>query len=123
MGAPDLRVPLLSVQPGGLPYLVRATLGELLGNLFLYNVIFAITVCALAVHTGAVRLIFAMARDNNLPFGSALSRVAGSGTPVLPVLVVGVVAVVILLMNLNSPNLMKAIVAVAVMWANLASLL
>jgi urea carboxylase system permease len=124
MAAPDLGDPLLSVQTGGLPYLVRATLGELLGNLFLYDVIFAITVCTLAVHTGAVRLIFAMARDNNLPFGSALARVSvGSGTPVLAVLAVGAVAALILLVNLNSPNLISAVVAVSVVWANLAYLL
>jgi hypothetical protein len=34
-----------------------------------------ITVCALAVHASAVRLIFAMARDNNLPFAQPLARV------------------------------------------------
>jgi amino acid transporter len=124
MAAPDLHDENLSSQAGGLPFIVRATLGEFIGNLFLGNVIFAITVCALAVHTGAVRLIFAMARDNNLPFGSALARVSGaSGTPILAVLVVGAVAALILVANINSPKLMAAIVAVAVVWANLAYLL
>ena len=124
MAAPDLQDKNLSSQTGGLPFIVRTTLGDVIGNLFLGNVIFAITVCALAVHTGAVRLIFAMARDNNLPFGSALARVSGvSGTPILAVLVVGAVAALILVMNINSPKLMAAIVAVAVVWANLAYLL
>src|SRR5207244_7265242 len=74
--------------------------------------------------TWAVRLVCAMARDNNLPFGSALARVsAGSGTPLLPVLVAGALAMLILLVNLNSAKLMEAIVAVSVVWANLAYLL
>jgi urea carboxylase system permease len=124
MAAPSLTDPLLANESGGLPYIVRAALGEWVGNLFLWNVIFAITVCALAVHTGAVRLIFAMARDNNLPFAPALARVsARSGTPLLPVLVAGGLAVTILLVNLGSPKLMNAIVAVSIVWANLAYLL
>ena len=44
--------------------------------LLLVEVIFAVFVCALAVHAAAVRLMFAMARDNNLPFADALSHVS-----------------------------------------------
>jgi urea carboxylase system permease len=124
MAAPDLHQPLLSTQAGGLPFIVRASLGPLVGSVFLYNVVFAIAVCTLAVHTGAVRLIFAMARDNNLPFAPALARVSRrSGTPVLAVLVVGAGAMLILLVNIDSPKLIDAIVAVSVVWANLAYLL
>ena len=46
--------------------------------LFLADVVFAVFVCALAVHAGTVRLVFAMARDNNLPFATWLGHV-GSG--------------------------------------------
>jgi urea carboxylase system permease len=124
MAAPDLRNKALGEDSGGLPLLVRSSLGDDLGSLFLWNVIFAITVCALAVHAGAVRLIFAMARDNNLPFSRVLARVSGtSRTPILPALVAGILAVVILLINVNSPKLIEAIVAVAIIWANLAYLL
>jgi urea carboxylase system permease len=122
--AADLRDPLLAMETGGLPYLVRSTLGGFFGNLFLWNVVFAIVVCALAVHTGAVRLIFAMARDNNLPFAVAMARVWGrTGTPVLPVVLTGAAATVILVINLNSKKLMDAIVGVSIVWANLAYLL
>jgi urea carboxylase system permease len=124
MAAPDLQAPNLSAIDGGLPYIVQETLGDAVGSLFLWDVVFAITVCALAVHTGAVRLIFAMARDNNLPCGRALARVSGaSRTPVVPAVVAGVLAVAVLLVNTNSRKLMDAIVAVAILWANLAYLL
>ena len=53
---------------GGLPFLVKDVLGPRLGVFLLLEVIFAVFVCALAVHAGTVRLMFAMARDNNLPF-------------------------------------------------------
>ena len=40
---------------GGLPFLVKNVLGEKLGVLLLVEVIFAVFVCALAVHASAVR--------------------------------------------------------------------
>jgi urea carboxylase system permease len=124
MAAPDLRNPLLAEDRGGLPLIVRSTLGPVLGNLFLWDVIFAILVCALAVHAGAVRLIFAMARDNTLPFSAPLARVsATSRTPIVPAVLAGVAAVLVLLVNVQSPKLLDAILAVAVVWANLAYLL
>src|SRR5262249_17846977 len=63
MAAGDLHDPRLLQDDGGLPLIVTQTLGRGLGTLFLCDVVFAITVCALAVHTGTVRLLFAMARD------------------------------------------------------------
>ena len=60
---------------GGLPMIVKDVLGPGLGRLFLIDVAFAVFVCALAVHAGTVRLIFAMARDNNLPMARALGHV------------------------------------------------
>ena len=56
--------------------LVKSVLGETTGRLFLCNVIFAITVCTLAVHSGSVRLMFAMGRDGFLPFSKSLSEVS-----------------------------------------------
>ena len=67
--------PELGQIAGGLPMIVKDVLGPGLGTLFLIDVVFAVFVCALAVHAGTVRLIFAMARDNNLPFARALGRV------------------------------------------------
>ncbi len=42
-----------------------------LGKIFLVCIVVAVTVCSLAVHAAAIRLTFAMARDNALPFGGA----------------------------------------------------
>jgi urea carboxylase system permease len=124
MAAPDLRSPLLGDDNGGLPYIVKETLGGTLGTVFLCDVIFAITVCTLAVHTGTVRLLFSMARDNRLPFGRALARVsARSRTPILPAIVAGLLACLMLLINVDFPNLIKVVTSVAILWANLAYLL
>jgi urea carboxylase system permease len=123
MAVGDLQSAALGEESGGLPYVVKDVLGEGLGNLFLWDVVFAITVCTLAVHTGIVRLIFAMARDNNLPFGRRLAHVSPSSrTPVVPALVGGVLAVGILAANVNFPNVIDVVTAVAILWANLAYL-
>src|SRR5260370_3609037 len=63
LSAGSLTAAELSSEEGGLPYLVRGVLGETLRTVFLVDVLFAISVCVLAVHTGAVRLLFASARD------------------------------------------------------------
>lgn len=124
MAAPNLDAQQVSELSGGLPFIVTQTLGSGLGKVFLCIVIFAIFVCTLAVQSGAVRLIFAMARDNNLPFSVALARVARtSRTPILPAVVSGVLALLILVVNVNAPKLIVAIGSVAIVWANLAYLL
>src|SRR5207253_2850745 len=69
-------------------------------------------------------IMFAMARDNNLPFSAALSRVSGrSRTPVVPALVAGLLAALILVVNAALPGLIDLVAPVAVLWANLAYLL
>jgi urea carboxylase system permease len=107
----------------GLPSLVKDTLGETVGTLFLCDVIFAIVVCALAVHTCTVRLTFAMARDNNLPFGAVLARVSGaSHTPIVPAVVAGLLAAAILVVNVTLPGFIDLVAPIAILWANLAYL-
>jgi urea carboxylase system permease len=109
---------------GGLPFLVKDVLGSKLGVFLLLEVIFAVFVCALAVHAGTVRLIFAMARDNNLPFAHALAHVQSwSKAPIVPSVVVGVLAAAILVINVNLPNVIETLCSVAIVWANLAYLL
>src|SRR5262249_48396546 len=124
MAVGDLRSPKLADGSSGLPGVVTDVLGEPLGKLFLCDVIFAIVVCSLAVHGSTVPLTFAMARDNNLPFGSVLAHVsARSRTPVVPAVVAGVLAVAILLVNVNFPKAVEIVLGVAILWANLAYLL
>jgi urea carboxylase system permease len=109
---------------GGLPMIVKEVLGPGLGTLFLIDVVFAVFVCALAVHAGTVRLIFAMARDNNLPMARALGRVPRrTQAPALPALLVGALAAGLLVVHINLPHVIETLCAVAIIWVNLAYLL
>jgi urea carboxylase system permease len=109
---------------GGLPFLVKDVLGARLGVFLLVEVIFAVFVCALAVHAAAVRLMFAMARDNNLPMAHALAHVsARTRAPIVPAIVIGVLASAILILNINLPHVIEMLCSVAIVWANLAYLM
>jgi urea carboxylase system permease len=109
---------------GGLPLLVKDVLGEKLGALLLVQVVFAVFVCALAVHAAAIRLMFAMARDRDLPFADALAHVSSrTRSPVFPALVIGLLAAAILIVNINLPNVIEMLCSVAIVWANLAYLM
>ena len=71
----------------GLTYVVTSVLGDGFGKLLLICVAIAIFVCALANQTGAVRMIYAMSRDNALPFSRSFSKVSSRGqAPVVPCL-------------------------------------
>jgi urea carboxylase system permease len=121
MAAPDLGNPDLGNIRGGLPMLVKSVLGETTGKLFLCIVIFAIIVCTLAVHSGAVRLMFAMGRDALLPFSRSLSKVsAKTHTPVLATVLCGLAALIILVVNLQFPKVFELVTSIAILWANLA---
>jgi len=109
---------------GGLPFLVKDVLGAKLGVFLLVEVIFAVFVCALAVHAASVRLMFAMARDNNLPLAHAFAHVtARTRAPILPAVVIGTLAGAILILNINLPHLIEMLCSVAIVWANLAYLM
>jgi urea carboxylase system permease len=124
MAVRDPADPNLSSAAFGLPYLVRTTLGSTLGQVFLWDVVFAITVCALAVHTGMSRLLYAMARDGTLPLARPLAHVSpATRTPVVAVLVSGGLAVLLLVGNINSPRVIEAVTSVSIVWANAAYLL
>src|SRR5262249_5642363 len=102
MAVGDPNAAELGTPSGGLPFIVTSTLGESVGRVFLCDVIVAITGCTLAVHTGTVRVMFAMARDNQLPLGPALARVSeASRVPFLPALLAGVLAAFVLVVNVN----------------------
>lgn len=116
--------PELGQMSGGLPFLIKDVLGPGLGTFLLVEVVFAIFVCALAVQAGAVRLVFAMARDNNLPCAHALSHVAArTRAPITPSVLIGLLAATILVLNVNMPHVVETLCAVAIVWANLAYLL
>lgn len=106
---------------GGLSYVVESVLGETLGKVLLVCVAFAIFVCILANQTGAMRMIFAMSRDNALPASATLARVNRvTKAPVLAAVLVGVVAVLILLANIRQPQIFLVVTSTTVVLALIA---
>ncbi|SIN96441.1 amino acid/polyamine/organocation transporter, APC superfamily [Singulisphaera sp. GP187] len=123
-GVENLADPQLGQISGGMQHAIKQILGPFLGMLLLCVVALAILICTLTVHAAAVRLVFSMARDNNLPFSHALAWVSGtSRTPVLPAILLGLFAALILGVNVNFPQVIEVLVSVSIVWANLAYLL
>jgi urea carboxylase system permease len=99
----------------GLPFIIKQALGNTLGNIFLIDSAIAITVCALAVTTACIRMLFSMARDGRLPAGSHLARVSGRAkVPIIPALFVGFWALVLLAVNLANQQAFTALIGVAI---------
>ncbi len=107
----------------GLPYIIKQGLGNTLGNVFLIDSAIAISVCTLAVMAACIRLLFAMARDGRLPFGTHIARVSGARrVPVVPALVVGFLALVILAINISNQSAFLALTSVAIVMFYIAYL-
>jgi urea carboxylase system permease len=107
----------------GLPYIIKQGLGNTLGNIFLIDAAIAISVCTLAVMAACIRLLFAMARDGRLPFGTHIARVSGTRrVPVVPALVVGFLALVILAINISNQSAFLALTSVAIVMFYIAYL-
>jgi urea carboxylase system permease len=121
MSVPNIHA--AQIGTSGLPYLVKATLGGTIGNLFLIDSLIAITVCSLAVHAGGIRMIFTMGRDGRLPFASAIARVHGrSKTPLIPSLVIGVLTLALLVLNVGNQRAFFVLTSVAIIMFYLAYL-
>ena len=124
MAVDDLADPQLASSSGGLQYVLLQVAGSGLGRVFLLCVVIAVTVCCLAVHTATIRMVFAMARDNNLPLGRHLARVDPKRkTPVVPAVLVGVLSICILLVNIRQPQIFTVVTSIAVVMIYLAYLL
>ena len=104
-------------------HILQSTLGGPLGNVFLIDSVIAITVCALAVHTGGIRMIFTMGRDGRLPFAAAVARVHGrSKTPLVPSVVIGVLTIALLVLNVGNQRAFFVLTSVAIIMFYLAYL-
>lgn len=105
----------------GLPYVVDSVLGHTLGSIALAAVAIAIFVCIMANQTGAMRMIFAMSRDNGLPGSHSLSKVsATTRAPVRAALLTGAIAIVILLVNIRQPQIFTVVTSTTVVLAIIA---
>jgi urea carboxylase system permease len=99
----------------GLPYIVKQALGNTTGNIFLIDSALAITVCTLAVCTACIRMLFSMARDGRLPFGSSVARVSGRAkVPIVPAILVGVLSLALLAINLANQSAFATLTSVAI---------
>ncbi|SOE00898.1 APC family permease [Blastococcus haudaquaticus] len=124
MAVEDIRDPQLSSSTGGLQYVLLQASGSGIGRVFLLAIVVAITVCCLAVHTATIRMMFGMARDNNLPGAARLARVHPRfKTPVVPAVVIGLLSIAILLINIRQPQIFTVITSIAVVMIYLAYLL
>jgi urea carboxylase system permease len=99
----------------GLPYIIKQALGNTTGNVFLVDSALAITVCTLAVCTACIRMLFSMARDGRLPFGSAIARVSGRAkVPIVPAIFVGVMSLILLAVNIANQSAFATLTSVAI---------
>jgi urea carboxylase system permease len=122
MAVGNIRAEELST--GGLQYIVLDVLGGTIGDIFLWCVVIAITVCNLAVHTAAIRMMFAMARDNNLPAGEHLAKVdPRTRTPIIPAVLIGFLAILILVVNIRQPQIFVVITSIGIIMIYIAYLL
>jgi urea carboxylase system permease len=112
------------IKTGGLQFVVLDVLGSTVGKIFLICVAIAITVCCLAVHTATIRMMFAMARDNNLPAGERLAKVhPRTKTPIVPAVLVGILALLILVVNIRQPQIFTVITSIGIIMIYIAYLL
>jgi urea carboxylase system permease len=124
MAAPNLADPQLGESSGGLQYIVEQVMWGPLGKIFLACIVVAVTVCCLAVHTAAIRLMFAMARDNALPLGETFARVnPKTQTPIIPAVLIGAIAAFILVINIGQPKIFTVLTSIAIIMIYLAYLM
>ncbi len=102
---------------------MKSAFGNTTGNVFLADCGLAIFVCCLAVQTATIRMMFSMARDNQLPFGSAVARVSGHRkVPIVPALVTGVLTLALLAINVANQSAFYVLTSVAIIMFYLAYL-
>ena len=124
LAAPDLNDPKLGSADGGLQYIVLSVLGGPFGKAFLLCIVVAVMVCTLAVHAAAIRMMFAMARDNNLPFSRHLGKIHPvRKTPTVAAIVIGVIAVIPLIVNVSQPAIFTILSSISIVLIYLSYLL
>lgn len=113
MAAPSLTSS--AVASGGLAYIVQAALGKVFGNVMLVCVVIAVSVCLIAIEAATVRMVFAMARDGNLPFSRQLGKVHDRAkVPIAATLLVPAIALIVLLINIDQTQIVAVITSVGV---------
>jgi urea carboxylase system permease len=108
---------------GGLASITKGVLGNTWGKIWLWDVVLAISVCCLAIQAMSIRILFAMARDGNLPFARSLASVSATRrVPVVPALTSGIISLVILAFNIVNPSAFTIIISLGIILMYLAYL-
>ncbi|HET7475975.1 MAG TPA: amino acid permease [Dermatophilaceae bacterium] len=111
------------ISSGGLAWIVTSRLGDVLGRVFLVDVVLAAFVCTLAIQTATTRMIYSMSRDEVLPFSRHLRKVsARGGATVHAAVLVGVLATALLLVNLGHAGAFTALTSTCIVLLYLAYL-
>ena len=112
-----------SATAGGLASITKDVLGSTWGKIWLWDVILAISVCCLAIQAMSIRILFAMARDGNLPFARQLASVSATRrVPVVPALASGIISLIILAFNIVNPSAFTIIISLGIILMYLAYL-
>jgi amino acid transporter len=107
----------------GLPFVVKDVFGSTAGTVFLVDVTIAVLVCALVVQTGAVRMIYAMARDDRIPISKTMAKVSSrTQLPPWPAVVVGALALGVMLLNIDQTQIITDLISIALVISALAYL-
>ncbi len=108
----------------GLAGITTDVLGATWGKLFLWDVALAIFVCCLAIHAMSVRILFAMGRDNALPFARQLSSVSGTRrVPIVPAVTAGSIGILILASNWANAKAFTIIISMGIILMYIAYLM
>jgi urea carboxylase system permease len=108
----------------GFPYIITSALGAGFGKVMLSCIAVAIFVCCVANQTSAVRMLFAMARDNTLPGSAKMATVHPKlGIPIIPTLITAVIPIAVLLINVRQPQIFTSVTSCVVIFAIIAYVL
>jgi urea carboxylase system permease len=122
MAVGNINAPELSTV--GFPYIITSALGDGFGKAVLACIAIAIFVCCVANQTSAVRMLFAMARDNTLPGSARMARVHPRlNIPILPTLITAVIPIAVLLINIRQPQIFTSVTSCVVIFAMIAYVL
>lgn len=99
----------------GMPYIIQSTLGKAVGDIVLVSIGIAVLGAITALQATAGRVIFAMARNDRLPFSSMLSRISPRWkTPVAPIVLLGVGGCGLLVVNYSNTRIFSTVAAVGI---------
>jgi amino acid transporter len=92
-----------------IPATLTANLGEFGAKAFLTAAFIAVSSTSIATLAAIVRMMYGMARDNQLPGSRYLTRLAGNGEPVICIIVAALLTMIPLLFVQQVPVLIAAI--------------